>query len=85
MRAAIMSLALLLVCSIAANMSLYSTATKRTADARSPDYIPDQPPGSTTLLVAVTPEGTRLYRVDAAQMVVPALIAVSSSGQIAIR
>lgn len=57
---------------------------KRPIEARSYDYVPDQPPGSTVLLVAVMPDGTKVYRIDnSVAMVVPAMVAISPSGQMA--
>lgn len=55
-----------------------------TPEARSPAYVGDQPPGSTVLLVAVMPDNTRVYRIDNQKdMIVPALVAISPSGQMA--
>lgn len=52
--------------------------------ARSQDYVPDQPPGSTVLLIAVLPDGTKVYRIDNEKsMIVPALVSLSPSGQMA--
>ncbi len=54
-------------------------------EARAPEYVPDQPPGSTCLLVAVTPDGTKIYRVESPQTIVPFIVAISPSGQIGFR
>lgn len=42
-------------------------------------------PSGTCKLVAVTPDGTKVYRIEGPEMVVPAVLAVSPGGQVAFR
>lgn len=42
-------------------------------------------PSGTAKLVAVTPDGTKVYRVEGPEMIVPAVLAVSPNGQVAFR
>lgn len=54
--------------------------------ARAPEYVPDQPPGSTVLLVAVLPDSTKVYRIDNPQsMIVPAVVAITPNGHVSFR
>lgn len=45
----------------------------------------EQPPGSIVKLVATTPDGTRVYRIEGPDMIIPAVLAVSPNGQVAFR
>lgn len=55
------------------------------ATVRAPEYAPDQPPGGICKLVAVAPDGTKVYRIEGTDMIVPAVLAVSPNGQVAFR
>ena len=56
---------------------------KRTSEAAIPVAVPS--PSGVCKLVAVTPDGTKVYRIEGPEMIVPAVLAVSPDGQVAFR
>lgn len=74
-----------LACILGATSSLGFVYFTKDKSCRSPEFAPDQPPGTIVKLIAVLPEGTRVYRIEGIDLFVPATVAVSPSGQVAFR